>query len=579
MQLSTVFTILFAATTGRSVKSFAMWLLQRGCSIETLDRLFGSTTVGGVVLTNSALGIPRAFITYALITALLCLWTVSPLASQAVLRIMSIRPDVATRQMNRAYMNITDWGALPGAGSDGTQMVIAPNTVMNAALIAPMSTKDLPRDLWGNVKIPLLSSLQGDMTDDGWRDVKHDGFATYSSLVGLPIAMPIAGAADTSASSANMSVESWYWDMNCSIQQWTLGTTTTGDYRRQWDAYFPYNWTSTIYSASPPISIYVHELGVTRAGDFCNVPCPSTGIDRTVFCPGLPARELGIILDNMGSNVYGICTLKTIYVETEVLCDGNGCRAVRARQRLTPDLPPPEWTVLDICYNSSANWHPLGRYFDNLSNSIQSRRGGSGGRNALVGFILDPTDAFSAPKTRLIDQPPDIITKRLTQVLNSYWMSSLSSSLTTGDWGDNFQSFRGVGQQYLGDQNISLLRNSTATIYDEYNVFTCNLGWLAAFTISTLIALITSISGLVFVVSGSGPRLAMNVTTMLRDSTWVQLPFVTSYMGDAGRSRRTGHTRVILGDVAPGSEVGHIAIAQEHEEFEVERLRKDRVYD
>ena len=52
----------------------------------------------------------------------------------------------------------------------------------------------------------------------------------------------------------------------------------------------------------------------------------------------------------------------------------------------------------------------------------------------------------------------------------------------------------------------------------------------------------------------------MNVTTMIRDSPYVALPFVTSYMDDEERSGRMGQSRVVLADVAPGQEVGHIAI-------------------
>lgn len=206
-----------------------MWLLQRGCSVVTLDRLFGSTTVGGTLLTNSTLGIPQTLVAYVLITALLCLWTLSPLASQALLRIISFQPDVRMQTLDRTYMNISDWGGLQGAGSDGSTTVIAPNTLMNAALIAPQSTKDLPRDMWGNVKIPLLSALEDTETQEGWQDVKHDGFASYSSLVGLPIAMPIAGASRTSGTSANMSVASWYWDLDCGLQPWTNGSANASD--------------------------------------------------------------------------------------------------------------------------------------------------------------------------------------------------------------------------------------------------------------------------------------------------------------------------------------------------------------
>lgn len=270
--LSTVFTILFAATTGRSVRSFALWLLQRGSSILTLDRLLGSTTVGGALVTNSTLGIPRKFITYVLITALLCLWTLSPLASQALLRIMSFQPEVRTRTLDRTYLNISQWPALTGAGSDGSQNVIAPNTLMNAALIAPQSIKDMPRDMWGSIKIPLLSALEGIETHEEWQDVKHDGFASYSSLVGLPIAMPIVGAPRTSGTSAKMSVVSWYWDLDCGVQPWTSGLVNASDlnaefeWYRNWCDQFTFNWTSALYKYSPPIQFFVEDLNLKRTG-------------------------------------------------------------------------------------------------------------------------------------------------------------------------------------------------------------------------------------------------------------------------------------------------------------------------
>lgn len=482
-------------------------------------------------------------------------------------------------------MNISEWGALEGAGSDGSAMVIAPNTLMNAALIAPQSIKDMPRDMWGNIKIPLLSALEGTETHEEWQDVKHDGFASYSSLVGLPIAMPIAGAPRTSGTSAKMSVVSWYWDLDCGVQPWSSGLANASNHNatikwaRNWSDQFMFNWTSTLYKYSPPIQFFVEDSNLKRTGAFCNDLCDIT---KTVFCPGLPARKFGMILNDGGYFVYGICTLKTIYVETEILCDHGGCRASRIRQHNKQDLPPPEWTILDVCQQVSEKWHPLGRFFTNLADAIQSRVGGSGGRNALVGFILNPANAFGYGLTtdRLADQSPDVITQRLAQVLNSYWVSSLSYNLTTGDWGDDFEHFARYTQGSLSaGTNTSLLETSTATVYDEYSMFICNRWWLTAFTISILVALVTSILGLVVVLRSRGPRLAMNVTTMIRDSPYVALPFVTSYMDDEKRSRRMGKIRVVLADVAPGHEVGHVAIAQVYEGAELGRLKNGRLYD
>lgn len=534
--------------------------------------------------------------TYLMIIVLFCLWTLSPLASQAVLRIMSIQPETETRYMNRTYMNVSDWGALQGAGSDGSELVVAADTLINAALIAPMSTKNQSRDLWGNVKLPLLNAQETNTTNatnGQWQTVDHAGFATYSSLIGLPISMPIDGAPNANGTSSTMAVSSWYWNVDCSQQPWTMAPPDTNDnltlwrqWHNNWTSQFVFNWTSTIYTGSSPVQIFVEDLDMNRTGIICHVQCNSE--PSVVFCPDLPARTYGIILNDGGTAWYGMCTLETTYTETEIECGDNGCLASRVRKLEDPGLPPPEWNVLDICEQTTENYHPLGVFFTNLADAFQSQLNGDTGSNSLVGFLVDPANPFSynynlggSNAPTLANRSVDTINQRLAQILNSYWMSNLAYNLTTGDWGDNFQKFTPNADNMfaaIAAPNASLLQSSLATVNDEFGVFTCNFGWLTAFTVSVLSALLTAISGLIVVLRGKGPILAMNVTTMVRDSPYVRLPSMTSTIDDSTRSRHIGHVRVRFGDVSPFDEVGHVAIAEEGGTIEVGQLREDRLY-
>jgi hypothetical protein len=89
----------------------------------------------------------------------------------------------------------------------------------------------------------------------------------------------------------------------------------------------------------------------------------------------------------------------------------------------------------------------------------------------------------------------------------------------------------------------------------------CSTPWLVLFTLSSLVALVLSVAGLVLVLRSHGPRLDMNISTVLRDSYYGSGPlYGGSYLSDSERSRLLGETRVRIGDVWPDEGVGYIGI-------------------
>lgn len=119
--------------------------------------------------------------------ALFLIWLLSPLGSQALLRVASITGFETCETQPLYYLNVSHWNNQAGGTSDGQLRLVAPNTLINAALISHISSKNAPQDSWGHVKIPRSSRMPDGKNAEGWRRVDVNSSGDYSSLVGLPI--------------------------------------------------------------------------------------------------------------------------------------------------------------------------------------------------------------------------------------------------------------------------------------------------------------------------------------------------------------------------------------------------------
>ncbi|VUC21198.1 unnamed protein product [Clonostachys rosea] len=204
--LSTLFPLLFAAITGRFMTQVARWKLEEGASIGSLEQLLGSRTVGGALLTQFHL---RAFNFLGI--GILILWALSPVGSQAILRLVEPKLVTSTTAGDVTYFDllrnaVEGEPAMPGGNLDaennGTINVM--DTLYGAMVLAPSSTKNSSMDLWGNVKIPRLSP---DNTEE-WQDITAESPVVYSSLLGIPVA-------NISTGNTTFTVESSYIDLEC----------------------------------------------------------------------------------------------------------------------------------------------------------------------------------------------------------------------------------------------------------------------------------------------------------------------------------------------------------------------------
>jgi len=266
-------------------------------------------------------GSRRALEMHITSTGLVVLWLLSPLGSQAVLRISSIVPDTTNTNRTLPYLNVSNWNNLPDDSSDGQLVLIAPNTLLNAALISPIASKNAVQDLWGHIKVPLLSLMPPNSTDpDGWRQVSTSNVDDFSSIVGIPVGY-LPGSGDQSTT---LALQSWYWNLEC--DSWKSNSPLF----LEAPATFSFNQNSTEGGRStnylwPAVIVCYNDSDSVgnRATNVCKVS--STTKDSIIDCPGLGAWTLGFLLPQDGNPYYTTCQITTKYVEVEVSCSGITC--------------------------------------------------------------------------------------------------------------------------------------------------------------------------------------------------------------------------------------------------------------
>ena len=119
-------------------------------------------------------------------------WALSPLGGQSSLRILDTTESGMDILQQLYYFdtNNTDVSMLIGASSLN-YFGPAINVLYTANLLAPKKVKSSPRNLWSNVRIPMMDELSRDTSeadDNLWISVDSTDNLTYASLIGIMIA-------------------------------------------------------------------------------------------------------------------------------------------------------------------------------------------------------------------------------------------------------------------------------------------------------------------------------------------------------------------------------------------------------
>jgi hypothetical protein len=536
----TVFPVLFAAIIGNFLRAAAAWKLERGISVMSLEYLLGSRTVFSTVTT------PLILRTANVLTPLLiALWALSPLGGQAAIRIVGSTPTMEKIPFNISYLEVRQQFPHGGAGSSaGIDLLPATNGAFSAALSSPGDMKSASQDIFGNIKIPMVEPIQdsGAPADvDGWYDVQSVTNVAYSSLLGLPATGLKADA------NVSFRMETSYMRANCSVQP-VLGMSY-------------YDFALSMYNLTAGKGI-VHTNGQSLLLYAAN---PTEVLQN---------KSLELVFTSAASNVTNAtCTLTTSYVEADIHCSHSDCKTRRIRpvdmpQELTDRVvlnglaPPGKFRFMDRSYdgffptlvNSTLSTYapmwksdpystPLELYFTQPESPYSARR-------------LNGTGNFKGANIYPIGDA--VFSQRFSQLLNTYWIASLSPFGVTGDFNDLVKD-AGQPRGMTGDV-MPIALNVNGTLTPDHLVLECHLGWLAVLIIASSVMFLAGAAAAVLGALRKGPLILDYSTSLLRDNRYASTMYKDSMEDGIEVARRSRDIKVCLGDAKPGEGKGYVAL-------------------
>ncbi|CAI6014663.1 unnamed protein product, partial [Clonostachys chloroleuca] len=527
--LSTLFPILFAAITGRSMTQVARWKLEEGASIGSLEQLLGSRTVGGAVLTQYHL---RAFNFLGI--GILILWAMSPVGSQAILRLVVPKIEKSTTAGKVVYFDHL-WNELGGvavmqggssenldATTNGTINMM--NTLYGAMVLAPSSTKNSGVDLWGNVKIPRLSP---DSTDE-WQDITTVSPVVYSSLLGIPVANIPTG-------NTTFNVESSYIDLECDqVEVWernpggfmptppnslkSVNTKRIPQIENGSFQGYDVNRGASVRQTSWSIGLdrFV-DPDWSRRNHLANTPVHfenETDIDvgptRLMFQAYMRAALRPTPVEHAGS----YCNVKQRYLESRINCEKTGsfarqnCTAVSQRwshrYRINENLSILNWPY---SFRFLTAYWPL-----STGPKVSVATGTLSDHDILFQFLFDPTMENLGNTLELESPPLALQSIRLSQALNTYTQLRSMQFMAL-----NLQNADG------GVKCCVHTATSNGEVVRENIVFGISRVWSAFSVIACIIFLAGGIASSVFAHLAVGPEILGYATSLMR-KTILELP-------------------------------------------------------
>ncbi|TVY88600.1 hypothetical protein LAWI1_G007996 [Lachnellula willkommii] len=600
---ATFFPLLFSFIVGRATIKLASWTLEQGSTLGKLESLMGSRTFIGAIVTQLQLW-PLTFLGLGLSV----LWCMSPLGSQGVLRMLSTTDRLIPASSNVGYASTRQ---AISSGDLQSQNAWLPGfaSLFGAALIAPVAVKTSAMDLWGNVKIPLLSSLSGLPQDEnGWRKIpQNNDSLIYSSLFGIPISSLPAG-------NTTFNVESTYLELTCSSRNSTLTRlyapnstqggllynpgliSTYGPFRSGVDITWDTAW--AIGYLGPDLeSLLPSPKNIT---DQC-LDCLPTNLTTPSTLPGILLYQ-----DFEGAhNVTSIyCTPSQAYIESIIFCTQTStvqsCAAISQRPSLLSHEPS---TITSLGFGS---------VFNSLSELLPLSTPKLSGVDTMQNYIVSPLDNsfiestqmprttitpatsnISSPETesRLLDLPLEDFSIRLSQILNTYLQGNTQNSTTylTGSslpLSSTIATTSSELASQIKNPSITVSANTTQLV----EVYSTSYPWVIIFVLSNTILLLAAIAAALLSHLTLTRDYLPYVSSLLRESQFSSMNRGGVRLAGLARSRDCKGLKVRLGDVGDvgagwmvgtgvSVPVGRLAVGDwDERDWGVERVKGGKMY-
>lgn len=553
--------------------------------LGTLELLLASQTVWGTFESQVLL---RRFTTVGV--HLFLLWSLSPLGGQGSLRLLTTRMDTLSNPGGGlVYLPtgamLTNMTASVFAQADATTGLAATNSLYNGNLLSPDSVKRAGQDVWGNIKIPSLKTVDDvEASAQGWKAVPPIlSPDDYTSLAGLPI----SGLLRKAGSLEDFDFQNAYLELDCHI---SLNVSKNDD-----------GWVDDlglVWSASNGSAAFHDKLSGTQTSFFLDTNTPTDTDRQTALFYDQNSTTLAMdSLQKPRNILYGSeyevpnstdprgvfalairnCTVHQRYIEARARCTDDGCNVVAIRPSAKYANRNPNLTRLEdpaIAYNLMRNL-PLA--------TGSFRVGDSAPTELYIRGSEMPFGRASSDQPAILNITNDMFAAKFQLLLNTYYQLSLAPLAYTASlpapsdstW-NLLQKFDSSGGADNELPFVPLMANSTVTTIFE--VYECNYLWFALLLTSSVTLIMLGSIGTALSHLCHAPDMIGFVSSFTYNNPYMEVPSGGESMGAMERARLLRNMRVKIGDASSDQDVGHIVFATVHRANTVADLNAAKLY-
>lgn len=511
--------------------------------------------------------------------ALILLWALSPLGGQASLRVISTEPSGVQSSVNISYLGYASPLSNGGVGSASAGALGPINAAFTSSLASSRVAKLSPRDLFGNIKVPMLESFSDVGEAEGsqnWIAVPQADENTWSALSGLPsLNVPDSGT-------SNFTLNTTYMVARCSLNGLETNCTDqlcmngVGGMSQSYSTLRPSSWSGANYNLTANFNIYpwvsMEFFSVANELPAWMSSCSGQGCKL----PEQPKKKL----------TRAECMINMSYVEAQVNCERGSCAATAVRRSLEPQIHAGEGKNLSTWRNNTVltglGVGPNGEFnaeTDSFWRSLAVATNPSMAcdsitcpTSAIENYLADPLSPGPTPGSGnplLWQVGNEAFSRRMTQLINTYWINSIAPYAISGNF--TTKSSNSIYDSYNIDSDL-------ATHFEPFNALKCNHVWLAILLIASIVLFIAAVASVILSLCRRGPDILDNFSSILRYNRDLPMPSHSSTDDTSHIARLLGNTTVRLGDISPEEEVGCVGFALEDEVVRRAKLKSGRLY-
>ena len=485
------------------------------------------------------------------------------------------------------YANVDASSSLP-IGGNNVDSFNRVNSVVSTSLMTADTLEWSPVDTWNHPKIPRVEELEKaedrNETNRMWYNLDRHANHSYAALTGVNVVNLFQSG------STNFTIPYEYMYFGCELSPANNITTRLVE-GYGYNETFPNYLTQLKYLRDLDAEHYLDSAGqFPPKYNYSIAPAMrSTSVTQRDFFFYTKIQTVGTGFHKPEALLYGStantkltyylfeCSMKSVMVEANIICEAASCRADRLR-RLS--IPRSERNGSYLPYDIVTEG-TFTRYFIQYLAGIGGDNGISQD-NPVDSYIYGETpwgeisrknwsEYIHAPQ-RTVD-----MSHRLTRLLNTYWDASRwPVAMTRNDpWGKTSIN-QTSGEPFYG---MSMSR-ADATAMRQVPIYHANTGWVACLVICSCVLLLLGIFGFFLSLRITVPDIFDYVSSFTRDNPYINAPHGGSSLNGAERARLLRKLPVQLGDTDAGAEFGYITMRSINnaKDREQGRVKRGRMY-